>query len=770
MPYRTRTIANIIRDVNQGNLCLPAIQRKFIWKPSQIEKLFDSIYHGYPIGTFLFWEVLENNTYKFYEILKEYNEQTDGNYNPTQPRIRHDYQLHSVLDGQQRITSIYLGIEGSYTTKNLTSRRGQYLYTKRELYFNLLGFRKLTLDTDENLEESKLFKFLSTEEKSQYNVNDNYSWIKLKDLIDNQWLNGHLEDENEYSLKILKDNIGNDNWYNLFENNPTLKRKYCIHTDLMAKMIQSEEIISYYEINRRITIAQVTEIFIRINSGGVKLSKTDLLFSLIISNWEEGRDKIDDLIKDIDELQYEIDTDFVMRTALYLTGSDILFKVENFANIDIVESIKENFEIENGGIGIRAAITETFIFLRNKLGIHAKTLSSLNMLIPLIYHVYKGGKLNDDSIFDVKKYLYITLLQKVFGSHGDSLLTQLRKGVTIDGSYSLLNQNFNFTRLINGITDNDKRDKYNLTENNIEDFLSRKYGGEAWLVLSLIYDGINHQYGVFDQDHLHPKSKLVERNFNNIDFKTEIDSRKNCVPNLCFLTREDNRTEKRAKQLIDYVGNLRNQASFKERNFIDNETSLELTNFIEFYEKRKQSLKIILINKLGVTVQNENEQVNGPINLANNIPQINNQENFDNDNNYVQLNLTEVNPIVDLAENNVLNNTNQIIRNPIIIGIEINGNALIIGDNNPNTTTCYKAFFEYIIENHSDRFINSEILQRYFKTDKNYPSFTYATIGYNRVREFQNFFYHDYQDSARKKEIIESIATELGLRIRFTYG
>ena len=237
----------------------------------------------------------------------------------------------------------------------------------------------------------------------------------------------------------------------------------------------------------------------------------------------------------------------------------------------------------------------------------------------------------------------------------------------------------------------------------------------------------------------------------NIDFKTEIDSRKNCVPNLCFLTREDNRTEKRAKQLIDYVGNLRNQASFKERNFIDNETSLELTNFIEFYEKRKQSLKNILINKLGVTVQNENEQVNGPINLANNIPQINNQENFDNDNNYVQLNLTEVNPIVDLAENNVLNNTNQIIRNPIIIGIEINGNALIIGDNNPNTTTCYKAFFEYIIENHSDRFINSEILQRYFKTDKNYPSFTHATIGYNRVREFQNFFYHDYQDSARKK-------------------
>ena len=57
--------------INYNKIYLPAIQRKFVWKPNQIEKLFDSIMRGYPIGTFLFWDLEENNVnkYTFYKFI-----------------------------------------------------------------------------------------------------------------------------------------------------------------------------------------------------------------------------------------------------------------------------------------------------------------------------------------------------------------------------------------------------------------------------------------------------------------------------------------------------------------------------------------------------------------------------------------------------------------------------------------------------------------------------------------------------------------------------
>ena len=57
MGYKTATILNIIEEINGRKMYLPAIQRKYVWKDSQITRLFDSIMLEYPIGTFLFWKV-----------------------------------------------------------------------------------------------------------------------------------------------------------------------------------------------------------------------------------------------------------------------------------------------------------------------------------------------------------------------------------------------------------------------------------------------------------------------------------------------------------------------------------------------------------------------------------------------------------------------------------------------------------------------------------------------------------------------------------------
>ena len=72
----------------QTNYVLPAIQREFVWKPEQIEKLFDSLMQGYPFGTFLFWKVDPSTSgkFKFYDFVLNYH-QRDAAHCPELPAL-----------------------------------------------------------------------------------------------------------------------------------------------------------------------------------------------------------------------------------------------------------------------------------------------------------------------------------------------------------------------------------------------------------------------------------------------------------------------------------------------------------------------------------------------------------------------------------------------------------------------------------------------------------------------------------------------------------
>ena len=65
------TIADALGAIQKKEYVLPAIQREFVWKPEQIERLFDSLMQGYPFGTFLFWKVGSETSskFKFYDFV-----------------------------------------------------------------------------------------------------------------------------------------------------------------------------------------------------------------------------------------------------------------------------------------------------------------------------------------------------------------------------------------------------------------------------------------------------------------------------------------------------------------------------------------------------------------------------------------------------------------------------------------------------------------------------------------------------------------------------
>ena len=136
-------------------------------------------------------------------------------------------------------------------------------------------------------------------------------------------------------------------------------------------------------------------------------------------------------------------------------------------------------------------------------------------------------------------------------------------------SYDLNLYEFDFQRIIHGITDRFKRNLYDIDEEDISDFLNMKKGSDGWLVLSLIYPHLNYEMTIFDQDHLHPASKFKRQNFANPGTFEECEPLKDTVPNLAFLTPAENREEKRNMFLRDFINLLPDQTAFRNFNLID---------------------------------------------------------------------------------------------------------------------------------------------------------------------------------------------------------
>ena len=158
MAYKTTTIMKMMREIEKRQVYLPAIQRKFVWDLEKITNLMDSIMHDYPFGTFLFWRVekdtVNKNHYVLYEFIRAYDERSN-NYNRrvnlplNTDKDDPESAITAVLDGQQRLTSLCIALNGSVTVKtSKKTKNNPNPYETKYLYFNLLTSIYLSLKQD----------------------------------------------------------------------------------------------------------------------------------------------------------------------------------------------------------------------------------------------------------------------------------------------------------------------------------------------------------------------------------------------------------------------------------------------------------------------------------------------------------------------------------------------------------------------------------------------------------------------------------------------
>lgn len=581
MSYETAiTIKDAINHIQRRNYILPSIQREFVWTTEQIETLFDSLMRDYPIGTFLFWKVDKNKIkdFQFYEFLGKYHEKNSRHNQKA--NLSHDEGVIAVLDGQQRMTSLYIALCGSYADKRKHARREDLSsYQEKFLYLNLLG-----RSDDPEMEYD--FQFL-TENEAQ---NKRRFWFRCSQILD-------ITDMSKVSLFLVKNKLMDTSIYSESQS------EFAINTlNHFFNIVHQKGTVSFY-LEKGEELDKVLQIFIRINSGGTKLSYSDLLLSIATAQWSnrDAREVIHEFVDEINDIGdgFSFNKDIVLKSCLVLPGfSDVKFKVDNFT--------KENMsEIEKCWDRISSSIRAT-VNLVASFGYNGTNLIATNAIIPIAYFVYKNEF--ENSILQsshhendrklIKEWLARALLKGVFGGQPDSIYPVIRK---------LIDENIGRFPLPE-IIGRYRGDRKNIlfSEDEIDGILDLQYGkAKTYCALTLLYPSLNHNFK-FHQDHIHPKSlftktKLKDLGVSDDDCK-EFLERVNELSNLQLLEAIQNNE----KSSIDFRSwlekrfpNENERQAFLSQNYITQNEELDIENFIIFLNNRREKLKAQLTNILG---------------------------------------------------------------------------------------------------------------------------------------------------------------------------
>ena len=339
----------------------------------------------YPISTLLVWKTKNKvRRRKFIDNYRRELKLTDF-YVPEDDKTK-----ILVLDGQQRLQSLFIGLKGTYE--------------KKELCLDILSGKI-------NAPEDVRYKFKFIDLKSD---KFNLPWIRFKDIVFNN---------NTYP-KITKDIITS------FSHNITDEEEEIIANNVaqIVKIFQTDENIIYQEIDsidnpERYNEDDVVEIFIRANSGGTPLSKSDLLFSLLASSWEDSDEKMEVLLEELNKTGYKFNRDFILKTCLTILNKGAAYNVNKFRDETTKNNIIDNWD------KISDAIKDVKDYLYGKTFIKSdKALPSYLGLIPLIYFRYHfKNKWNDSKKID--DYILRTLLSGAFSGTPDSLIDKITKKI-----------------------------------------------------------------------------------------------------------------------------------------------------------------------------------------------------------------------------------------------------------------------------------------------------------------------------------------------------
>ena len=349
----------LIEQIDLGKLALPAFQRGYVWSPNQVRGLMGSLYRRYPVESLLVWET----------AVDEAAVRGDGAM-PTGGWV------DLLLDGQQRITSLYGIIRG----------RSPRFFDGNSASFTGLQF---------NIAE-ETFEFYAP-----VKMRDNPLWIDVTRIMQS------------------------DDFADLLE--PAEARMSELGLKLMTCMTRLQRVQTIKDVDFHIervngedkSIDIVVEIFNRVNSGGTTLSKGDLALAKVCASWPEARDEMKQRLSKWHDRGYgDLKLEWFMRSVTAITTGEAFFS--SLAKVDTPR-------FQQGVEEAEWAIDKLFYTIAGRLGLdHGEVLKSvyaLQLLSRLLY--LRKDLLSDPEERDKMLYWYVhTLLWGRYSGSTESVLSQ----------------------------------------------------------------------------------------------------------------------------------------------------------------------------------------------------------------------------------------------------------------------------------------------------------------------------------------------------------
>lgn len=511
-------ISSILDYIDNGHMALPEFQRGYVWGREQVRGLFQSLYRGHPVGSLLVWATDASTAMH----------RGDGELAPGVVKL--------LLDGQQRITSLYGVIRG-----------------KSPRFFD--GNAKAFMDLRFNL-ETEDFEF--------------YQPIKMRD--DPLWI--------DVTEVMQKGNAGIGAFVTSLSQNPENEPKIGEYIGRLNQLLGIRDKAFHIEevTGADKTLDVVVDIFNRVNSGGTKLSKGDLALAKICADWPEARDTMKTSITRWRSEGYEFTLDWLLRSVnTILTGEAKFLYLHSQKADEISDALKRAVRHINtilnmigGRLGLdhnrvlfsKFAIPVMVRYLDSQGGhLDAKTRDKL-----LFWYVQTGmwGRFSGSVESFIDKDLGI-LEQN--DSDLDKLIGELRLaqgGLRVEpGHFHAWSVGARFYPVLYMLT--------RMTE-------ARDWGTGLPLKASLL-----GKMSRLEVHHIFPRSRLYEVNY----ARAEV----NALANFCFLTKDTNLVISNRRP-EDYFPEIEEShpGALKSQWIPDDPTLWRIENYRDFVEARKTLL------------------------------------------------------------------------------------------------------------------------------------------------------------------------------------
>tara|TARA_R110001606_G_scaffold386007_1_gene549809 strand:- start:1376 stop:3490 length:2115 start_codon:yes stop_codon:yes gene_type:complete len=354
----SKKYTDLISEIQKGQIKIPKFQRDFVWSIDKTAKLLDSILKGYPIGTFILWETNERlNDIK-----------NIGNL--VLPPVPDDIKVQYVLDGQQRITSLYAAFLGASIQKEGEKKITNY----GSIFVDLEG------DIDNNDEQ-----IIVSEQPETKN-------ISLKDLLNSKYSD-------------LRENYSNEDIDKIQEYKETFTSY-----DFSTVVLRKEDIDS------------AIEVFTRINTGGQTLTLFEIMSAKTYDEEQkfDMQDRFQKLLKQLEVSKYETISSTVILNVLGLILSKnkeckrkVVLQLDKQSIIDIWDDVI-------------SSLKESIDYFRSVYRIPVSTLLPYDaLLVPFSYFFYyQKEKPKGEQIKYLEEFFWRISLSYRYSSSTESKLAQ----------------------------------------------------------------------------------------------------------------------------------------------------------------------------------------------------------------------------------------------------------------------------------------------------------------------------------------------------------